>query len=405
MRRKTLMTVCLAVCLLLGTVVSASAADSATLTITPDRTEIVSDGGETKINYTITVTPPAGQEIGVFSFRLKPSGQMTLGDFTVRTDNGLPYDVATRRGVFRTYEYTAASAFFAAVGSTEDQRMKEEAEIMTITATIPAGVTGAFVMDAEFTVAPDGSGNSYTPVVICPPVTVTGTGGSAAGGSGSSGSTSGSSGGTGSGTASGTAGGTNVAVTELDRPAAGEKPDTQVTVVAPGQPEVTTSWTEDGAAMDGAASFRPGHVYTVTIRVKTNGAAFDASVYTNAGYTLERVSDTELLLHRSFYVQDTYTKDVDDEEAQQLTEKAQEQETDPSGEDTQVPTDDEIPPDSTLTEAEKPERSGNAVLIAAAVLVAAAVVVQFAVPGGWKRVFGKKENTIKNNDTEGEGKQ
>lgn len=307
------MTICLAVCLLLSVTVTAAAADTATLTITPDRTEITSDGSATKITYTITVTPPAGKEIGVFSFRLRPSGQMVLpqtfsenGETVITyADSGLRYDVTTGAGVFRTYEYTPESAFFAAVGTTPDNRMAEAAEIMTITATVPAGVTGAFMMDADFTVAPDGSGNSYTPLVRCEPVVITAPGGTSGGGE--------------------TSGGTNVAVSELDRPEAGKKPDTQVKVTAPGEPEVTTSWTEDGAAIDGSASFRPGHVYRVTIRVKTNGAAFDTSVYTNAGYTVERISDTELLIYRSFQVEDTYTRDVTEEEAAELVESIQTQ--------------------------------------------------------------------------------
>ena len=181
--------------LLLGTAVTAWAEDTATLTITPDKTEVTANGSAVQVKFTITVTPPEGRELGVFSFRLKPSGGMTLperfkenGEAVITyAVNDLPYDVTTGKGVFRTYEYTPGSCFFAAVGSTEGNRMTEGAEILTITATIPAGSTGTFTLDAEFVAAPDGSGATYTPKVDSTPVTVKGTGGT--GTSGSSGDT------------------------------------------------------------------------------------------------------------------------------------------------------------------------------------------------------------------------
>lgn len=185
----------LSVILLLGAVATAWAEDTATLTITPDKTEVTANGSAVQVKFTITVTPPEGRELGVFSFRLKPSGGMTLpGSFKENGEaviayavNDLPYDVTTGKGVFRTYEYTPGSCFFAAVGSTEGNRMTEGAEILTITATIPAGSTGTFTLDAEFVAAPDGSGATYTPKVDSTPVTVKGTGGT--GTSGSSGDT------------------------------------------------------------------------------------------------------------------------------------------------------------------------------------------------------------------------
>lgn len=176
----------LSVILLLGTVATAWAEDTATLTITPDKTEVTANGSAVQVKFTITVTPPEGRELGVFSFRLKPSGGMTLpGSFKENGEavityavNDLPYDVTTGKGVFRTYEYTPGSCFFAAVGSTEGNRMTASAEILTITATIPAGSTGTFTLDAEFVAAPDGSGATYTPKVDSTPVTVKGTGSS-----------------------------------------------------------------------------------------------------------------------------------------------------------------------------------------------------------------------------------
>lgn len=176
----------LSVAVLTGAVVTAWADGTATLTITPDKTRVTADGSAVKVKFTVTVTPPKGGELGVFSFRLKPSGSMTLpasfkedGEAVIAyAANDLPYDVTTGKGVFRTYEYTPGSCFFAAVGSTEGNRMTESAEILTITATIPAGSTGTFTLDAEFVAAPDGSGATYTPKVDSTPVTVKGTGGS-----------------------------------------------------------------------------------------------------------------------------------------------------------------------------------------------------------------------------------
>lgn len=149
-------TLLLCIGLLLCCTVQALAADEAVLTITPSVTEAEAGDSETRIDYTITVTPPEGRAIGVFSFRLKPSGGMTLPEkFKVDgrqviqyAKNGLRYDITTEKGVFKTFEYTPASCFFAAVGSLEDNRMTEAAEIMTITAAIPKGTGGVFALDA-----------------------------------------------------------------------------------------------------------------------------------------------------------------------------------------------------------------------------------------------------------------
>ena len=183
----------LSVLLLLGAVATAWAEDTATLTITPDKTEVTADGNDIQVVFTVTVAPPQGKELGVFSFRLKPSGTMTLpksfkvdGERVITYESlDLEYDINTDKGVFRTYEYTPGSCFFAAVGSSEGRRMTESAAILTIAATIPAGSTGTFTLDAEFVAAPDGSGTTYTPRVDSTPVTVKGTGG--LGGSGGSG--------------------------------------------------------------------------------------------------------------------------------------------------------------------------------------------------------------------------
>ena len=59
--RKSLLAVLFAVILLLS-VTTVLAADSAMLSIVPEQTKVVADGGETHITYTITVLPhPRGR--------------------------------------------------------------------------------------------------------------------------------------------------------------------------------------------------------------------------------------------------------------------------------------------------------------------------------------------------------
>lgn len=161
--------------------VTAFAADTATLTIEPEQTELTADGQELKVTYTITVTPPQGKELGVFSFRLLPPQGMTLpeeyfaGDVQLidLPETGLRYNSGTGKGVFQTYEYTPESRFFAAVGSKEGRRMTAGATVLTITAALDASAAGDYVLNAEFTAAPDGSGETYVGKVVSPPVSVT----------------------------------------------------------------------------------------------------------------------------------------------------------------------------------------------------------------------------------------
>ena len=52
----------LSVILLLGTAVTAWAEDTATLTITPDKTEVTANGSAVQVKFTITVMPPEGRD-------------------------------------------------------------------------------------------------------------------------------------------------------------------------------------------------------------------------------------------------------------------------------------------------------------------------------------------------------
>ena len=151
---------------------------TAKLTITPTDTKV--SGDTATVTYSVTVTPPEGKELGVFSVQLQPSDGMTLPrKFTVDGkkvitygDGKLEYDEVEKTGYFATYEYTPQTGYFAAVGTTPERRMSKEATILTIQATMPANKSGTYTLNAEFIAALDGSGDVYTAQVSTTPVTV-----------------------------------------------------------------------------------------------------------------------------------------------------------------------------------------------------------------------------------------
>ena len=148
---------------------------TAKLTITPTDTKV--DGDTATVTYSVTVTPPEGKELGVFSVQLQPSDGMTLTQDTsgiTYGDGSLSYSPATRKGIFEIYGYTAKTGYFAAAGTTEDRRMSKEATVLTIQATMPANKSGTYTLNAEFIAALDGSGDVYTAQVSTTPVTVSG---------------------------------------------------------------------------------------------------------------------------------------------------------------------------------------------------------------------------------------
>lgn len=151
---------------------------TAKLTITPTDTKV--SGDTATVTYSVTVTPPEGKELGVFSVQLQPSDGMTLPrKFTVDGkkvitygDGKLEYDEVEKTGYFATYEYTPQTGYFAAVGTTPERRMSKEATILTIQATMPANKSGTYTLNAEFIAALDGSGDVYTAQVSTTPVTI-----------------------------------------------------------------------------------------------------------------------------------------------------------------------------------------------------------------------------------------
>ena len=146
---------------------------TAKLTITPTETKV--SGDTATVTYSVTVTPPEGKALGVFSVQLRPSEGMTLAqDASGLTygDGSLAYSAIRGTGIFEMYGYTASTGYFAAVGTTPDRRMTEEATILTVQATMPANKDGVYTLDAEFIAAVDGSGDVYTAQVVTTPVVI-----------------------------------------------------------------------------------------------------------------------------------------------------------------------------------------------------------------------------------------
>lgn len=125
---------------------------TAKLTITPTDTKV--SGDTATVTYSVTVTPPEGKELGVFSVQLQPSDGMTLAkDFYANGkqvitygDGKLSYSEVKQTGYFATYEYTPQTGYFAAVGTTPERRMSKEATILTIQATMPANKDGTYTL-------------------------------------------------------------------------------------------------------------------------------------------------------------------------------------------------------------------------------------------------------------------
>ena len=158
-----------------------------TLTITPNVTSVPgSDSAPAEVIYTIKVTPPAEGPVGEFHFNLKAPDGMTLSEVKLKPQagnkggdgywvnmNDLWYNPTTEEGVFETFEYTPASKYFQAFGTSASRNMTAEADIMTIKATIAAGKVGDFTLTAENVgINKDGT-DSYSVDVKTAPVTIT----------------------------------------------------------------------------------------------------------------------------------------------------------------------------------------------------------------------------------------
>ena len=174
----TLLSALAAALLLAVSAFAATLPGTAKCTITPSDTRV--SGNTVTVTYTITVTPPQGQQLGVFSVQLQPSQGLTLatswedanGNRVIDYVDDLTFNKYQPDGVFATYDYTPQTGYFAAVGTTPDRRMSDEATILTIQATMPADKAGTYTLNAEFIAALDGSGDVYTAQVITTPVTI-----------------------------------------------------------------------------------------------------------------------------------------------------------------------------------------------------------------------------------------
>lgn len=174
----TLLSALAAALLLAVSAFAATPPGTAKCTITPSDTRV--SGNTATVTYTITVTPPQGQQLGVFSVQLQPSQGLTLatswedanGNRVIDYVDDLTFNKYQPDGVFATYDYTPQTGYFAAVGTTPDRRMSDEATILTIQATMPADKAGTYTLNAEFIAALDGSGDVYTAQVITTPVTI-----------------------------------------------------------------------------------------------------------------------------------------------------------------------------------------------------------------------------------------
>lgn len=151
---------------------------TAQCTITP--TDTKTSGDTVTVTYSITVAPPEGKELGVFSVQLQPSDGMVLAsDWTDSEGNriidyvdNLAFNEFQPDGVFATYGYTPQTGYFAAAGTTAERRMSQPATILAIQATMPADKAGTYTLGAEFIAALDGSGDVYTARVITTPVSI-----------------------------------------------------------------------------------------------------------------------------------------------------------------------------------------------------------------------------------------
>ena len=158
-----------------------------TLTITPNVTSVKgSASAPIEVIYTIKVTPPAEGPVGEFHFNLKAPDGMTLSEVKLKplpankggdgywvNMNDLWYNPTTEEGVFETFEYTPASKYFQAFGTSASRNMTAEAEIMTIKATIAAGKVGNFTLTAENVGINKNGTDSYSVDIKTTPVTVT----------------------------------------------------------------------------------------------------------------------------------------------------------------------------------------------------------------------------------------
>ena len=263
-----------------------------TLTITPNVTSVPgSDSAPAEVIYTIKVTPPAEGPVGEFHFNLKAPDGMTLSEVKLKPQpankggdgywvnmNDLWYNAATEEGIFETFEYTPASKYFQAFGTSASRNMTAEAEIMTIKATIAAGRVGNFTLTAENVGINKNGTDSYSVDVKTTPVTIL-------------------------------KAPIDSVTASVETPVAGKSLDFNGTVDASAPYKITkVEWFEStnatGTPVTGPATAKANQFYyaRITLTAK-DGETFDEKFTTgtnNGDYSVTRNSDTELYLTKAY---------------------------------------------------------------------------------------------------------
>lgn len=300
-RAKSIISLLLTLVLLFNMVPFASAADpDVTLKVTPSVTSIEKSSGTANVVYTISLVPKSADvQIVSFQFDLVAPDGMTLatsrsakggaGYWIAATD--LLYvpnydDPSLDKGIFTAFNYAPTTGNFDASGGIAGTRyLNSEQVVMTISATVDISSAAEYTLGVNnFKCYKDGSTAIPNSVVEVGKVNVV------------------------------NAPITSVSVMELDTPATGATPDTTVTIAASGIVFSITSWYEGNAVADdklisdtATYKFKGGSVYTVQLTLNTDtGYAFGSSV-TAEGYTVARVSDTQITLTKTFDATDAAT--------------------------------------------------------------------------------------------------
>lgn len=252
-----------------------------TLTITPNVTSVPgSDSAPAEVIYTIKVTPPTEGPVGEFHFNLKAPDGMTLAD--AEGEQGkegywvnptLSYHKTyNKEGIFETFEYTPASKYFQAYGTSASRNMTAEAEIMTIKATIAAGKVGDFTLTAENVgINKDGT-DSYSVDVKTTPVTIT-------------------------------KAPIDSVTASVKKPEAGKALDTSVDIGTASGYTGAVEWYEGDSATGTVATgnAKPNTKYTAKITLTaSSGESFADSVTIPADYTKDSSTNNKLVLTRTF---------------------------------------------------------------------------------------------------------
>lgn len=273
-------------------VVPASAADGkVTITITPDKASVDTATGEAVVTYTIKakVNDPA-LKVGSLTITLEPSAGLTLADKSEKDDSAFYYkensslfyhETFSPDGIFaNTFKYAPLTKTFVAVGTTNARNLNSshgEVVLMTIMGKIAQGTTGSVTLKTTQHSYGDPSGATASQDCDVTPASVT--------------------------IVKSPISSVTVSV---DAPVKGQPLDTTVDIGTATGYTSKVEWykgnTATGTAVTGSAA--ANQVYTVKITLTAgSGESFDAALdntTTTEGYAVKKVSNTELLLTKTF---------------------------------------------------------------------------------------------------------